>query len=268
MSQPFVRGPARIYVGTTGLLNTPVVFAPAAGDDATGAVAYATVSAGAVTGVTIVDGGSGFTQAPTVLFGPPGYGAAGTATVSGGAVTGVTVTSGGSGYPDNGTALGYEFLGFTERAVRIEMTGRFVDEPLDSAGNLPFDIGVHGEEASATFTLKRFNYDVYDKVRARIRGKTPGSIASCQVGTLNQSEGGYVPLLIVSPYYACKPSFYSDMGPGYRFPFAYLAGQTSTRWGTRPDVVPMTMRAVMLVDPATGAGFLFDKNVSEAPSPN
>ena len=33
MSQPFVRGPARIYVGTTGLLNTPVVFAPASGSD-------------------------------------------------------------------------------------------------------------------------------------------------------------------------------------------------------------------------------------------
>ena len=63
---------------------------------------------GRVTGVTITDGGSGYTSAPSVVFGDDssgtvdffrdGIGAGATATVSGGAVTSVTVTDGGRGY--------------------------------------------------------------------------------------------------------------------------------------------------------------------------
>jgi hypothetical protein len=183
-------------------------------------------------------------------------------------VTDVTITSGGSGYPDNGDDLEYEFLGFSERAVRIEMSARYFDEPLDAAGNMPGDVGYHGEESMITLMLKRFNYSVYDKVRARVRGKTKGAISACQVGTLDIAEGGYTPVILVSPYANCKSAFYGDMAPGYRLPFSYLAGQTSTRWGTRPDVVPVSIRSLMLTDPATGAGFLFDRNITEAPSPD
>ena len=43
-------------------------------------------------------GGTGFTGVPTVVLAGDGTGAAGTATVSGGAVTGVTINSSGSGY--------------------------------------------------------------------------------------------------------------------------------------------------------------------------
>lgn len=65
----------------------------------TGAVATAALSSGSVLSCSIVDGGSGYTTAPTVLFsGGGGTGATGTATVSGGVVTGITITSGGSGY--------------------------------------------------------------------------------------------------------------------------------------------------------------------------
>ncbi|WP_256672229.1 phage tail tube protein [Pseudomonas sp. ANT_J12] len=49
--------------------------------------------------MTIGAGGTGYTTAPTVAFtGGGGTGAAGTATVSGGAVTGVTITNPGTGY--------------------------------------------------------------------------------------------------------------------------------------------------------------------------
>jgi hypothetical protein len=65
----------------------------------TGATAQATITSGSVTGVTIDQGGNGYTSPPTVIFsGGGGSGATGTATVSGGAVTGVSIGSAGSGY--------------------------------------------------------------------------------------------------------------------------------------------------------------------------
>lgn len=68
------------------------------------ATATATISGGAVTGVTITNGGSGYTAPPTINF----YGggsivnggskARATATLTNGSVTGVTINTGGSGY--------------------------------------------------------------------------------------------------------------------------------------------------------------------------
>lgn len=80
-------------------------------NDGTGAAAFtgtvaklqATVSAGAVTGVTVIDGGSGYSVAPTIVFvrvtaDNTASGATATATVSGGAITSVAVNAGGTGY--------------------------------------------------------------------------------------------------------------------------------------------------------------------------
>ena len=75
--------------GGSGYTTTPLVRIDSGG---TIAAATATVSGGAVTGVTVTNGGSGYTSAPDVGFSGGGRGAAATATISGGAVTGVTVT--------------------------------------------------------------------------------------------------------------------------------------------------------------------------------
>jgi predicted outer membrane repeat protein len=63
-----------------------------------GAGVYLDGIANAVTGVTVIAGGSGYTTAPIVNFGGPGTGAAGFATITGGVVTSVTMTNSGSGY--------------------------------------------------------------------------------------------------------------------------------------------------------------------------
>jgi len=70
-----------------------------------------TVSGGAITGITVANGGAGYQTAPTILIsGGVGTGATATATISGGVVTGFTITNGGSGYTTN-TGIGVTFIG-------------------------------------------------------------------------------------------------------------------------------------------------------------
>lgn len=70
----------------------------------TPAIATATISGGAVTGITLTNGGSGYTTAPTVNFYAGGSivnggtKARATASISGGTVTGITINNGGTGY--------------------------------------------------------------------------------------------------------------------------------------------------------------------------
>ena len=70
------------------------------GGGGSGATAMAVASGGVVTAVVVVDGGTGYTTAPTVAFSGGGGTTAATATahVSNGAVTRVTVDTGGAGY--------------------------------------------------------------------------------------------------------------------------------------------------------------------------
>jgi hypothetical protein len=79
---------------------------------------------GAVTGVTVTNGGTGYTSAPTVAFsGGSGANAAATATVSGGAVTAVTITDPGAGYL-TAPAVGFSGGGGTSAAgtATIDLT--------------------------------------------------------------------------------------------------------------------------------------------------
>ncbi|AZA82311.1 hypothetical protein C1637_09135 [Chryseobacterium lactis] len=68
------------------------------------AAATATVSGGAVTGITISNGGSGYSSVPTISFYGGGSVISGgtkaraTATLTNGVVTGITINNGGSGY--------------------------------------------------------------------------------------------------------------------------------------------------------------------------
>jgi FtsP/CotA-like multicopper oxidase with cupredoxin domain len=69
------------------------------GGDGTGAMADAVVMPGAVTAIIVTNGGSGYTAAPDVtLTGGGGLGATATATVQPGVVTGIILTNGGSDY--------------------------------------------------------------------------------------------------------------------------------------------------------------------------
>jgi hypothetical protein len=64
----------------------------------TGAIATATLVNGAISGIQIVNGGSGYPSGVITTIVGSGSGAAASATVAGGAITSVAVTASGSGY--------------------------------------------------------------------------------------------------------------------------------------------------------------------------
>lgn len=93
-----VFGAASSYTGGTTLNSGTLTLAGSA-SPAVLARAIPVLSGGTVASVTVVDGGSGYTIAPTVSFsGGGGTGATATATISGGVVTGITVNTPGTGY--------------------------------------------------------------------------------------------------------------------------------------------------------------------------
>lgn len=77
------------------------------GPTITQATATSAITTGAVSSVTVTNGGSGYLVAPAVSFtGGGGTGATGTAAINAsGVVTGVTVTAGGSGYTSPPTVV-------------------------------------------------------------------------------------------------------------------------------------------------------------------
>ena len=93
---PFLKTTMNFYVNE-GETNVMVISPPLG----SGAAATATLTSGVVTNITISDGGSGYTSAPTVtIANAPAGGtrATATATIASGIVTGIDITNGGAGY--------------------------------------------------------------------------------------------------------------------------------------------------------------------------
>lgn len=92
----------------------------------------ATVSGGAVSAVSLTQGGAGYTEAPTVTVTGDGINASVTATVLGGAVTGLTIVAGGSGYTT--ATLGFSGGLATRRVFTYDLTTGGWDERTSSIG--------------------------------------------------------------------------------------------------------------------------------------
>ena len=95
------------------------------------ALAYAVTEGGVVTGIQIINGGSGYLAPPKINIIGDGSGATAVATISGGVVTGIEVTNGGSGYwylPNAGMGAGvYPNAPNQTGAAVIISTGYVVD---------------------------------------------------------------------------------------------------------------------------------------------
>jgi hypothetical protein len=109
-----------------------IVVDPNLGDvTAPTATGTTTLSGTSVAKVTVTNGASGYTSAPSVTFvGGAGSGATGTATISGGVVTGVTITAGGTGYTSAPAAV------FTSsQTTPTEIPGAPFEWSLGNAGS-------------------------------------------------------------------------------------------------------------------------------------
>ena len=114
-----VTGGGTLNLGSEGIVNTApgttATFGAALNlsgannitySNSASAAAVGTISDGSVSGILLIDGGAGYTSAPTATFvGGGGAGATGTATVDGGVVTGVTINLPGSGYTSAPTVV-------------------------------------------------------------------------------------------------------------------------------------------------------------------
>jgi hypothetical protein len=109
-----------LYNGTVSG-RQPILSVVFTGGGGTGATATARVSnTNRIASITIDNGGSGYTTAPTISFiSSAGSGATATATVSGGRITAITVTNQGSGYP----TLYDRPLGKWRREYEINLAG-------------------------------------------------------------------------------------------------------------------------------------------------
>lgn len=136
-----------------------------------GATATADVTTGAVTSVTITNGGSGFTTPPTVTFSGVGSDAAGTAVLTNGVVTGVTITAPGSGYSSAPTVSiaspGSTGAGVVAAVRRVSLSGGEdeafpLNTPVLVTGNDVTRIGRLGDAG----TLKQAMDDINDQAGA------------------------------------------------------------------------------------------------------
>jgi len=97
------------------------------------ATASVTVAAGAVTAVTLVDGGVGYSGAATATISGDGTGATVNVTVSGGAVTGFSGLVGGSGYTQAATSVS---LSAPDTTTWAASTTGLVNEADECTGDL------------------------------------------------------------------------------------------------------------------------------------
>jgi len=111
---------------------------------------------GALAGIALAPGGTGYTSAPTVTIAPPvsGVTATATAVVSGGKVVGLTVTNGGSGYTA-APAVTFGGPGVGATAVASVASGRVSKVILSPSGGVGYtfaNVAISGGGATVNAT--------------------------------------------------------------------------------------------------------------------
>jgi hypothetical protein len=129
-----------IYVTAegTGYLNNPNVSILGGGGVGATAVGYTQPDIRIVSEITVTNGGSGYTSAPTVTITGTGTGATATAQVFDGEVVAIRVTSYGSGYSAIGTTVSFNGgsgLGATASVTTAVVSLKLVKEDVSEFGD-------------------------------------------------------------------------------------------------------------------------------------
>jgi len=121
-------------------------------------VTYAPIGPQTLTSISVINGGAGYTSAPTVGFvGGGGAGAAATASVGFGSVTGVTLNSAGAGYTSaptvtftGGGGTGARAITITSATVTADLQPKAIQELFDSYGRMNATLGVEIPKTTIT----------------------------------------------------------------------------------------------------------------------
>jgi hypothetical protein len=117
-----------------------------------------------------------------------------------------------------GGAGAYQFLGWSERGVRVTLSAAYEDIVSDFGGpRVPVDSQFMGEQATSNFVLNRYDETVLQTILKRRVGSgvTAGAIEANGLGSLMVAQGYAYKVFLYSPYYV--ESFYSTMVPCYVF---------------------------------------------------
>jgi hypothetical protein len=122
--KPAIDGISSIPVSTAGMYSLAPIVSISGGTPVVNAVATVNIGSGSVIGVSISNGGTGYSGVPDVVFSAPtsGVTAVGIATVVGGIVTAITMTNFGSGYTSAPT-ISFNGATFTTTAVASPIMG-------------------------------------------------------------------------------------------------------------------------------------------------
>ncbi|WP_338877348.1 RagB/SusD family nutrient uptake outer membrane protein (plasmid) [Spirosoma sp. SC4-14] len=151
----------------------PILSVNITGGGGTGAAAIANVSpTGAITSITVENGGSGYSTAPTVSFSATaGSGAVATAVVTGGKLTAITLATPGTGYP----SLYDRPVGKWRREYELNLPP--VRLQNNTSSNFPIiryaDVLLMAAEADLKVNGGAKGVDYYNQVRRRAYGLNP-----------------------------------------------------------------------------------------------
>ncbi|VVB96180.1 Laccase [uncultured archaeon] len=214
------------------------ISAPSSGTTAT---ASATVVNGVVTGLTLINGGSGYTSVPTVsITGGAGTGAFATATVAG-AVTAITVTNGGSGYT-SAPAVVFTGGGGTGAAADAIVAGPVTSLTLGTPGagytapTVTFS-GAGGASATATGAVDALTLGTPGA------GYTAPTVTFSGAGGASATTTGAVDAIAVT-----------TAGSGYTTPVVTITGGGATTDATATASTDITgaITAITIITPGAG----------------
>lgn len=123
-----------------------------------------------------------------------------------------------------GASAAWEFLGFSQDGVQLQLIAAYKDIFCDASGPaVPLDVQFMGEHGFISATLNKYNETVLQKCAGRRIGSgvTAGSIEANGLGSLMIAESYAYKILLLFPYSA--KSFQTGViVPCYNFSAGYL----------------------------------------------
>lgn len=147
-----------------------------------------------------------------------------------------------------GTSAAWEFLGYSQDGVNLQLVGATEDVMCDVSGPLlPIDVQQMGEQAFISLTLNKYNEPVMQKMARRRfgAGVVPGAIEANGLGSLMIAESYAVPILLLFPYRS-KTFQSGTIVPCYNFSAGWLNDDFTVPVSVRLKALRVNFRAIMV----------------------